>query len=81
MKLRPKKYGGYKDKGKENNVVIVLQDVGFDSGDGSKVLAIGIQGKDKVMSLSHHANTSASMHLLLVKMIRNEVNSFMFGSF
>ena len=59
--LMLKWYGGYKVKGKANNVVVVLQDAGSESGDESKVLAIGIQGKDKGMSLSRHANTGASI--------------------
>ena len=40
----------------------MLQDVGYDSGDESKVSIIGFQDKDKDMSLSHHVNTSESIH-------------------
>ena len=54
-------YGGNKDKGKSKNIVLVLQDVGFDSSDETEVTTIGIQGKDKGMSLSTHENTSASV--------------------
>ena len=61
MELRPKKYGGYKDKCKAKNVVVVMQDVGSDSSDESKVSAVGVQGEDKDTSLSHHANTHASI--------------------
>ena len=61
MELRPKRHGGYKDKGKANNVVVVLQDVVSNSSYESNVSFVGVQGKDKGMSLSHHANTSASV--------------------
>ena len=51
MELKPKKYGGYKDKGKAKNFSIVLQDVGPESGDGCKVSAVGVQGKDEGISI------------------------------
>ena len=49
--LRPKKYGGNKDKGKEKATAAVIQDLGSDSGDETKVTAVEIQGKDKSISL------------------------------
>ena len=39
----------------------MLQGVGSNSSDETRVTAVGIQGKDKGMSLSHHENTNASV--------------------
>ena len=39
----------------------MLQDLGSDSGDETKVTIVGIQGKDKCMYLSHHVSTSANI--------------------
>ena len=44
LELRPKRYGGYKEKVKAKNVVVVLQDVGFDSSDEIKVSIVEVQG-------------------------------------
>ena len=51
--LRPKKYGGNKDKAKAKAkaTAAAIQDLGSDSGDETKVTAAGIQGKDKSISL------------------------------
>ena len=45
--LRPKKYGGNKNKDKDNQVATaaLIQDLGSDSGDDIKITAIGIRGK------------------------------------
>ena len=61
LELRPKKYGGYKDKGKAKKVVVVLWDVGSNSSDDSKLSTIGIQGKGEGISVSHHSRTSVDV--------------------
>ena len=45
----PKKYGGNKNKDKDNQAATaaIIQDLGSDSGDETKITAIGIRGKDK----------------------------------
>ena len=58
--LRPNKYGGNKDKGKSKATAAVIQDLGSDSGDETKVTAVGIQGKDKSISLPIDAQSSSS---------------------
>ena len=58
--LRPKKYGGNKDKGKAKATAAVIQDLGSDSGDETKVTAVGIQGKDKSISLPIDTQSSSS---------------------
>ena len=42
--LRPKKYGGNKNKDKDNQVATaaIIQDLGSDSGDETKITTIGI---------------------------------------
>ena len=58
--LRPKKYGGNKDKGKAKATAAVVQDLGSDLGDEIKVTAVRIQGKDKSISLPIDAQSSSS---------------------
>ena len=47
--LRPKKYGGNKNKDKDNQAATaaLIQDLGSNSGDDTKITAIGIRGKDR----------------------------------
>ena len=60
LELRPKKYGGNKDKGKAKATAAVIQDLGSNSSDETKVTAVGIQGKDKSISLPIDAQSSSS---------------------
>ncbi|XP_059064618.1 uncharacterized protein LOC131856732 [Cryptomeria japonica] len=53
---RPKRYGGNKDK--QKTAAIVQQDLGSDSGDETKIIAAGIQGKEKGRSLSSATSSS-----------------------
>lgn len=53
---RPKRYGGNKDK--QKTAAIVQQDLGSDSGDETKIVAAGIQGKEKGRSLSSATSSS-----------------------
>jgi hypothetical protein len=57
-KLKPKWMGRNKNKDKDNQVatVAVIQDLGSDSGDETKITTIGIQGKNKGISLSIDAS-------------------------
>jgi hypothetical protein len=60
LELRPKKYGGNKDKGKAKTTTAVIQDLGSDSGDETKVTVVRIQVKGKGISLSIDAKSSSN---------------------
>ena len=76
--LRPKKYGGNKDKGKATAAVI--QDLGSDSGDETKVTVVRIQGKDKGTSLPIDAQSSysASTNMLSTSKLNDKDRSALF---
>lgn len=57
LKKRPKRYGGKNDK--QKTTVVIQRDLGSDSGDETKVVATGIQGKGKGISLSSATNSSS----------------------
>jgi hypothetical protein len=42
LELRPKKYRGNKDKGKEKTTTTVIQDLGSNLGDETKIIAVKI---------------------------------------
>ena len=82
--LRPKKYRGNKDKGKYKATAVVIQDLGSDSSDETKVTAVEIQGKDKSISLPIDAQPSSSASTSLPSTSKQndkiEVHCFMFVS-
>jgi hypothetical protein len=62
---RPKKFGNNK-KGKSKTVVTVVQDLGLDSGDETKIAAMGYQGNNSVAitSSSSNANVNVTQRLI-----------------
>ena len=49
-----------KDKDNQAATAAIIQDLGSDSGDETKITAIGIRGKDKGISLSVDASSSSN---------------------
>jgi hypothetical protein len=58
--IRPKKFGN-NNKGKSKTVATVLQDLGSDSGDETKITAMGYQGKGSVASTSSSSNANVNV--------------------
>jgi hypothetical protein len=52
---RPKKFG---NKGKSKTVATIQHDLGSDSGDETKITAMGYQGKDSIASTSSSSNSN-----------------------
>jgi hypothetical protein len=57
---RPKKFGN-NNKGKSKNVAIVQQDLGSDSGDETKIIAMGYQGNGSVASTISSSNSNVNV--------------------
>jgi hypothetical protein len=57
---RPKKFGN-NDKGKSKTVATVLQDLGSDSGDETKITAMGYQGNNYVAGTSSSSNDNVNV--------------------
>jgi hypothetical protein len=57
---RPKKFGN-NGKGKSKTVATVLQDLGSDSGDETKITAMGYQGNNYVASTSSSSNANVDV--------------------
>jgi hypothetical protein len=57
---RPKKFGN-NNKGKSKTVATVLQDLGLDSGDETKITAMGYQGNNYVASTSSSSNANVDV--------------------
>jgi hypothetical protein len=59
-KHRPKKFGN-NNKAKSKTVVNVVQDLGSDSGDETKITTMGYQGNNSVASTSSSSNTNVNV--------------------
>jgi hypothetical protein len=57
---RPKKFGN-NNKGKSKTVATVVQDLGSDSGDETKITAMGYQGNNSVASTSSSSNANVNV--------------------
>jgi hypothetical protein len=57
---RPKKFGN-NNKGKSKTVVTALQDLGLDSGDETKITAMGYQGNNYLSSTSSSSNANVDV--------------------
>jgi hypothetical protein len=62
---KPKQFGG---KGKTKTISIVQQDLGSESGDGGKIIVVGVQGKDSL-----HASSSSNDESHIDERKRNEL--------
>jgi hypothetical protein len=58
--IRPKKFGN-NNKGKSKTVATVQQDLGSDSGDETKITAMGYQGNSSIASTSSSSNTNVNV--------------------
>jgi hypothetical protein len=57
---RPKKFGN-NNKGKLKTVATALQDLGSDSGDETKIAAMGYQGNNSIASTSSSSNANVDV--------------------
>ena len=57
--MRPKKFN---NKGKQKTTTTTEHDLGSDSGDETKITAMGFKGKDSITSTSSSRNLNGTQH-------------------